>query len=190
MTGYTDFYSTTATVIPVLFLVFSIQNREFFLKTFYEKQAPSDLLFGMAWIVGSLSCAEMAALAGLLGYEWAISLIIIIIAIGGSLIVLAYSFLNELTTDVVKSYKAHREWHTSKRWRFGVYSVTWMARIAILLPFILTVALMMATISKSLSRLSINHINDVQHRSGHAACPIGWSRPVLGGHSRTTGNSP
>jgi hypothetical protein len=137
MTSHADFYFATATIIPVLFLVFSVQNREFWSKEIYENQAESDILLGLGVIVGGLTCAEALALAGLLGFHSSFSVAVIILGIGSSTQWIATSALRGRPKKILEDLRSNKAvW---VRERIGTYFDIWVARIAISVPGIISV---------------------------------------------------
>jgi hypothetical protein len=137
MTSRADFYFATATIIPVLFLVFSVQNREFWSREIYENQAESDILLGLGILVGGLTCAEALALAGLLGFRSSFSVAAIILGIGGATQWIATSSLRGRPKKILEDLR--RDKAVWARERIGAYFDIWVARIAISLPGVLSI---------------------------------------------------
>ena len=58
MIDYKDFFTATSTIIPVLLIVFAIQNANILRAKIAPEQVASDILLAMAGMLFILTCAE------------------------------------------------------------------------------------------------------------------------------------
>lgn len=149
MTSHTDFYSTTATIIPVLFLVFAVQNRELLVQHITKEQAESDVIITMGLIIAVLTLAEAAALAGLLGLQTSLSVVIVILALGGTIQWIASSALRGRPSKLLAELADKPLWADNKA-RRGVYFDIWAARALISLPTIITIMTIIVVLDKDI----------------------------------------
>jgi hypothetical protein len=139
VSSHTDFYSTTATIIPIFFLAFAVQNRELSSQNITNRQVTSDILLGAGLVIGSLTVAEAAALAGLLGLQSSISIALIIFGIGLVVQLMAFLAIRGRPGEILEELqKDEASWANAKK-RRGVYYDIWWARIFIFLPAVITI---------------------------------------------------
>jgi hypothetical protein len=150
MGSHTDFYVTTATIIPVLLLVFAVQNRELLLQNITKAQVKSDVLLGIGTIIAVLTLAETAALAGLLGLQSSPSVAVIIFGIGGATQWMASSSLRGRPSKLLEELKNDEKFRESRAERRGVYFDIWVARILISLPAIITIIAIIIVLIKGI----------------------------------------
>jgi hypothetical protein len=138
MRNYTNFYIATATIMPILFILFAIQNTDILRVRVSRGQVSSDRLLGVAVSVGLLIIAESAALAGLLGFQsmWFVELSII--GLGFSFTAITSSYLVKQIKETVIEMKADPSWKLREE-RVITRMIIYLTILIAALPGIITI---------------------------------------------------
>jgi predicted CDP-diglyceride synthetase/phosphatidate cytidylyltransferase len=138
MKNHADFYATSATVIPIFFLLFAVQNTDVLRVKITQRQKTSDMLWGMAVTVILLTLAEAAALAGLLGMNNMLNLQLIVWSIGLSVEQIVFGYLAGQSKKLLEEMKTDEEYLNNAFSRLYVRHVIWTTRSAMVLPLLIT----------------------------------------------------
>jgi hypothetical protein len=129
-----EFYSTSAQVIPTLLLVFAIQNRNILTQPSHATHTHSDVLLGALMTVTALLLGEAASIAGLLGVNWSGQAIIVIAGIGLSLHFILGSYVKEARREALRKAQLDERYWSSAGNRITTriivglaYVIEWLA---------------------------------------------------------------
>jgi hypothetical protein len=139
MKSHTDFYSAAATIIPVLFLVFAVQNTDVLRVKITRQQSSRDVLFGMAFTMIILTLGEASALAGLLGLDNLLTLALIIFGVGISVEQVVVVYLTGEAKKLLDEAKSEESWSDPFN-KYLTYQAICLTYLAMALPILVTFA--------------------------------------------------
>ena len=135
----TEFYATTAQIIPVMLLLFAVQNRETLVARVTSNQTDTDVLFGLSLIIIALLVGESAALAGLLGVEQSWFVPVILVALGLSVEVLVNPYVNASRGTLYRGAKEDSQYWSVRGNRITTYVTLALSYLTQYSPGFLTV---------------------------------------------------
>lgn len=135
---YTNFYIATATIIPVLYVVFAIQNTDILRSKAISKQAAPDALLNTSASLSLLVIAESAALAGLLGFQSIFFVALSILGLGFSFMAISISYLGKQIEKTLTETKADESWNYRTE-RITTYIAVWLTGFVMVLPGIIAI---------------------------------------------------
>lgn len=138
MAASSEFYATTAQIIPVLVLLFAVQNRETLTTRSFPGHASSDVLVGLSVCMIGLILGEAAALAGLLGVDSTWWPFLIVGSIGIAVQQVITPFIKASRKKLVAEAKGDAEYWSLREDRITTYFSVVLSYIAQYVPMAIT----------------------------------------------------